>query len=146
MLVDRALPGDGGGMAFGMAAAGGGALGEPCGFRSSLPPRIDDIDMPPAGRYDANEARSRAPAKGEAVGGPRGAEPGNDDALEGRWGGEGGGIWRDWKLGGGGGGSMGPKQRSAMACDTSCAVCRPCEGCGGLPLDPPPKDRLREGS
>lgn len=55
---------------------------------SSLPPRIDDIDMPPDGRCDAEEddrlARSRIPEKGEAVGGPRGAGPSAD---------EGGGWW-----------------------------------------------------
>lgn len=55
---------------------------EPCGepvgfFASSLPPSIDDIDIPPDGRCEEDErlARSRIPEKGEAVGGPRGAGP-----------------------------------------------------------------------
>jgi hypothetical protein len=52
-------------------------------LRSSLLPSIDDIDMPPPGLFDENDVRSRTPAKGEAVGGPRGAEPGSDEALVG---------------------------------------------------------------
>ncbi len=96
-LDARALPGDGGGIDLGVPVGSGGKLGDVCGFLSSPPPRMDDIDMPPDGRCDAKDARSRTPAKGDAVGGPRGAEPGSDDALEGRWGGEGGGICRDGK-------------------------------------------------
>ena len=71
-------------MDFGVDAAAGGAFGELCSFRSSFPPRMEDMDIPPDGRYDENDARSRAPANGDAVGGPRGAEPGREDALEGR--------------------------------------------------------------
>ena len=93
--------------------------GELCDFLSSPLPSIDDIDIPPDGRCDANDARSRAPAKGDAVGGPRGAEPGRDDALEGSCGGEGGGIWRAWKEGGGGGGSRGAKNLCVSA---ACSV------------------------
>lgn len=58
--------------------------------------------MPPPGLFDENDARSRAPGKGEVVGGPRGAEFGSDEALECICGGEGGGMCRGWKDGGGG--------------------------------------------
>lgn len=84
MLDDLALPGDGGGMVFGVDALMVVAFGELCGLRSSPPPSIDDIDIPPVGRCDESDARSRTPAKGDAVGGPRGAEPGKEDALDGR--------------------------------------------------------------
>lgn len=50
-----------------------------CGdvFSSAPLPRIDDIDIPPLGRWeDERLARSRMPANGDAVGGPRGADPG----------------------------------------------------------------------
>lgn len=80
--------------------------GELSVFRSSLLPSIDEIDMPPDGR-DENEARSRAPEKREAIGGPRGALPG-----------EGGGMWRDWKEGGIGGGSRGSIQRRSALFST----------------------------
>lgn len=89
-------------MKRGVEDAGACDCGELGGFRSSPEPRIDDIDMPPDGRDEYN-ARSRAPANGEAVGGPRGAPPG------GSCGGEGGGMWRDGNGGGGGSGdSRGP--------------------------------------
>lgn len=87
---------------------------------------------------------SRIPGKGDAVGGPRGAEPGSDDALLGICGGEGGGICRDWNDGGGSGCSRG------AACSMSLFVCAaddvipPWPFCGGLPG--PPRDRRREGS
>ncbi len=115
-------------------------------MRSSPPPRIDDIDIPPAGRNAEKEARSRSPLKGDAVGGPRGAGPDSDDALEGRWGGEGGGIWREWKGGGGGSGSWSPFDVSAIVFEMMDVRCRPWGGCGGLPAEPPPTDPLREGS
>jgi hypothetical protein len=92
MLDDRALPGEGGGIVLGVGVAVGSVFGELCGFLSSLPPKMDDIDMPPGGRPDEKEARSRAPANGDAVGGPRGAEPGRAEALEARCGGDGGGM------------------------------------------------------
>ncbi len=88
ILDDLTLAGDGGGMDFGVDASG-----EACAGLSSLLPSRDEMDMPPVDLFDASDARSRAPAKGEAVGGPRGAE----EALEGRWGGEGGGMRRDAK-------------------------------------------------
>ena len=77
--------------------------GEPCDFLSSLPPSIDDIDIPPDGRFDEYDARSRTPANGDAVGGPRGADPGSEGALDDTCGGDGGGMCRDWNGGGGSG-------------------------------------------
>lgn len=57
--------------------------GEPAGRLSSLLPNIDEIDMPAPDRCDdAKLARSRTPANGDAVGGPRGPEPGSDDDAE----------------------------------------------------------------
>ena len=97
MLIDLALPGDGGGIDFGGDDAAMPVCGEAFDLFSSLPPNIDDIDIPPAGLCDENDARSRAPAKGDAVGGPRGADPGSVDIAEGSWVGEGGGIWRAWR-------------------------------------------------
>lgn len=47
MLLDRALAGDGGLIEFGVEDGGTAELcGEPMGLRSSLPPRMADIDMP----------------------------------------------------------------------------------------------------
>lgn len=88
-------------MKRGVEEGGACDCGELGGLRSSLLPNIDEMDMPPDGR-DEYDARSRAPANGEAVGGPRGAPPG------GSCGGDGGGIWRDWNGGGGRGDSCGP--------------------------------------
>lgn len=97
------------------ACRGPELCGETAGFLvSSPPPNIDDIDMPPEGRCGGGTedmlARSRMPEKGDAVGGPRGAGPRIDDAEEllPGWGGEGGGMLRDAKEGGAGGGSRGP--------------------------------------
>ena len=87
MLVALALPGDGGGIDFGGDVAAGAICGELCDFRSSLLPRIDDIDILPPGLLEEKEARSRIPGKGDAVGGPSGTDPGSE--------GEGGGICRD---------------------------------------------------
>lgn len=115
MLDDLALPGDGGGIVFGVDAPMVAAFGELCGWLLSPPPSMDEIDMLPEGRCDESEARSRTPAKGDVVGGPRGADPGSDDALEGGWGGEGGGICRDWKDEEGGGPSSDAVTLSALA-------------------------------
>lgn len=131
-------------MKRGVEVAGVCDCGELGGLRSSLEPSIDDIEMPPDGR-DEYEARSRAPAKGEAVGGPRGAPPG------GSWGGEGGGIWRDWKFGGGSGDSRGPATVSVRPAfdatnapqDSGMASSPWCGYCGGLAA---PKDCRRETS
>ena len=75
MLVDLALPGDEDRID---CSVGDGATVKLCGDllgrRSSLPPSMDDIDMPAPGRWDAKLARSRIPAKGEVIGGPRGAD------------------------------------------------------------------------
>lgn len=83
ILDDLALPGDGGGIDLGVDVTAGGAFGDPCDLLSSPLPRMDDIDIPPAGRWEEKDARSRAPAKGDAVGGPRGAGPCKEVALEG---------------------------------------------------------------
>jgi hypothetical protein len=86
MLDDLALPGDGG--CIGGSAAEDGKGPELCGetavfLGSSVPPRMDDIDMPPEGRCGADTddrlARSRMPENGDDVGGPRGADPRIDD-------------------------------------------------------------------
>ena len=77
MLDERALVGDGGGMDLAVELGG-----EPCALRSSLPPSIEEMDMPPAGRFEEYDVRSRAPVKGDAVGGARGAEAGSDDTVE----------------------------------------------------------------
>ena len=75
MLADLALPGDEDRID---CRVGDGAMakvrGELMGKRSSVPPNIDDIDMPAPDRCDAKLARSRMPAKGEVIGGPRGAD------------------------------------------------------------------------
>lgn len=47
--------------------------GDSGGLRSSLP-SIEEIDMPGFGRWVAKLAKSRTPANGDVVGGPRGAE------------------------------------------------------------------------
>lgn len=53
------------------------------GLCSSPLPSIDDIDIPAPGLCEAKLARSRAPANGEEVGGPRGADARWWDAAEG---------------------------------------------------------------
>ena len=131
-------------MDLGGEAAACETCGELCDLRSSLLPRIDDIDIPPPGRLDEKDARSRAPANGEAVGGPRGAEPGSDEALEGICGGDGGGIWRDWKGGACNGGSGGPAMPIRPCFSPLDQACAPWPFGGGLPG--PPKERRREGS
>lgn len=119
ILDDLALPGDGGGIDFGVDIVAAWECGELCGFLSSPPPKIDNIDMPPAGRCEENDARSRKPAKGDAVGGPRGAEPGRDEALEGSCGGDGGGICRDMNGNGGAGGSNDAAMFISLPCHTA---------------------------
>lgn len=90
ILTDRALPGEGGCIDFGVDIGATIELcGEPFGLRSSPPPRIADIDIP--GRWLL--ARSRTPANGDAVGGPRGADPRCDDEVGAFWGEEGGGMF-----------------------------------------------------
>ena len=91
------------------------AWGDPTDFASSLPPpKIDEMCMLAPGRCGAKPGRSRTPAKGEAVGGPRGAEERCAEALGGAiWGGDGGGMLRVMK-GRGGGGSSGPTRCQAM--------------------------------
>ena len=66
MLDALTLPGDGGGIDFGVELDG-----ESCGLLSSFPPSIEDIDIPPAGLLDEKDARSRIPANGDAIKGPR---------------------------------------------------------------------------
>lgn len=83
MLEDLALPGEGGGIELGVDVTAGGAFGELCNLRSSIPPKMEEMDIPPDGRCDEKDARSRSPANGDAVGGPRGADPGRDERLEG---------------------------------------------------------------
>lgn len=72
MLDERALPGDVGRIGFGVAE---GPMVDECGelvgLRSSLPPSMDEMDMPAVGLC---VAKSRTPAKGDVVGGPRGAD------------------------------------------------------------------------
>ena len=97
---------------------------------------MDEIDIPPDGLWDENDARSRTPANGDAVGGPRGAEPGRENALEGSWGGDGGSICRDWNGRGGGGGSSGPVTFVSVRGQVVGEVCQP------FPPEPP-RDGLR---
>jgi len=84
--------------------------GELLMFRSFAPPSIEVIAMPLPGRCGAKPGRSRTPAKGEAIGGPRGADARCAEAAGGGiCGGEGGGMLRVGKDGGGGG-SRGPRR------------------------------------
>lgn len=72
ILDDLALPGDGGCIDLDVEEGPiAGPCGDPGGLRSSPPPSIADIDIP--GRWWLL-ARSRMPANGDAVGGPRGAD------------------------------------------------------------------------
>ena len=76
------------------------------------PPSIEVIVMPLPGRCGAKPGRSRTPANGDAIGGPRGADARCAEAVGGGiCGGEGGGMLRVGK--GGGGGSRGPACVSA---------------------------------
>ena len=82
-----------------------------------LPPSIDVIAMPLLGRCGAKPGRSRTPAKGVAVEGPRGAEARWAEAAGGRiCGDEGGGMLRVGKDGGRcAGGSSGPNKDVSIA-------------------------------
>ena len=108
-------------MAAGMVGVEDGWVGEECGelggggllvvvLCSSDPPSIEEMDMPVLGRCRLADveklAMSRMPAKGEVVGGPRGAAEGKWVELEeegggGICGGTGGGMLRVMKAGGG---------------------------------------------
>lgn len=79
----------------------------PCLLLSA--PMREEIDMDGPG-LEAKAARSRTPEKGEAAGGGRGAGTGKEFEFDEAVVGEGGGMVRDEKEGGAGGGrvSIGP--------------------------------------
>lgn len=105
MLDDLALPGDNLWVAIGPED---GAATELCGdafaVRSSVPPSMDNIDIPVPGLCDAKLGRSRTPMNGDVAGGPRrGAPCREEEAGGGICGGDGGGgMLRDPNEGGGG--------------------------------------------
>lgn len=89
------------------------------------------------------EVMSRTPAKGEVVGGPRGAEVICGAEEEGAFcGGDGGGIFRvgkDGAGGGGGGASRDPVRRFDQWCccwEMLGEICVPAPYCGGLAAAP----------
>lgn len=92
---------------------------------------------------EAKAARSRTPEKGEAAGGGRGAGTGKEFEFDEAVVGEGGGMVRDEKEGGAGGGrvSIGPIR--CVSVIPMCCVCSsgllPAGYLGGLPA--PPKER-----